>query len=325
MVGLIITMETMMWSGTSYPFVLSILAVITSAALFGQWVGIIATVASAIASTYLFVAPARSVSLESIEELLALITFTGIGFASSIVISALYDAVQQLTETNVELSTANRQLAAADEEKDTLLQEIAHRNKNDLSMLIAMINLERRNLRDKGAVDALDSISNRIHVLSRSQDRLVRAKGEAVVHSNAFITDLCDDLRSAFAELRPIRLKVDIEDHPLRQERAVPVGLIINELVTNALKYAFPDGRSGTVRISFIREQETFCLSVEDDGKGIDVEAKPTGSGLGQRLLRSMAIQLGGYIEIRSRPGATSAGTIGVVRFPVSDEKRTQA
>jgi two-component sensor histidine kinase len=153
----------------------------------------------------------------------------------------------------------------------------------------------------------------------------VRAQGEAVVHSKAFITDLCDDLRSAFAELRPIRLRVEVEDHQLPQEQAVPVGLIINELVTNALKYAFPDGRSGTVRVSFICQQQTFCLSVEDDGIGTDAEAKPKGSGLGQRLLRSMAIQLGGSMEIGPRPGTLSAGTIGVVRFPASDKKRAPA
>lgn len=317
MVATIIALELSIWRGSSYPFVLSILTVIASAALFGQGAGIFATVLSAIASTYLFVAPVRSINLENAEELLALVAFTGIGFATSTVISTLYKAIDALTRINQDLVAANERLAASDQEKDTLIQEMAHRTKNDLSMLVAMISIERRSIKNEEASGALDAIASRIHVLSRLQDRLMRAKGDAVVSSREFVTDLCGDLKSAFAELRPIRLKVEIEDHQLPQERAVPVGLIINELVTNALKYAFPEGRPGTVHVHFMRHDEVFCLKVEDDGIGMDADAKPEGSGLGQRLVRSMAIQLGGSVEIR-RPGSRgTAGTLGIVRFPV--------
>lgn len=79
--------------------------------------------------------------------------------------------------------------------------------------------------------------------------------------------------------------------------RAVPVGLITNELVTNALKYAFPDDRAGTVCIRFWREGEEFVLAVEDDGIGLpDTDAAPKGTGLGRRLIRALAAQLGGRL-----------------------------
>ena len=92
------------------------------------------------------------------------------------------------------------------------------------------------------------------------------------------------------------------------------IGLVINELLTNALKYAFPEDRSGTVQVRFMRQEDGFCLMVIDDGIGIPCERKPDGSGLGQRLIRSMVMQLQGSVEFTPDSGA--AGTIVTVRFP---------
>ena len=94
----------------------------------------------------------------------------------------------------------------------------------------------------------------------------------------------------------------------------MPIGLIINELLTNALKYAFLDERSGTVKVRFRREQDAFCLLVQDDGVGMSFERTPSGSGLGQRLVRSMVAQLQGTHEITPDQGAP--GTVVTVRFP---------
>lgn len=104
------------------------------------------------------------------------------------------------------------------------------------------------------------------------------------VDTSEFIASLCDDLSAALIGLRPITLVVDAESHLMPQERAVPVGLIMNELLTNALKYAFPDERSGTVKVRFWRDQDSFCLRVHDDGVGMTFKRTPRGSGLGQRL-----------------------------------------
>lgn len=316
MIAAIVVLEYALWSGHGYPFVLSIVSVVVSSALFGRTVGVYATTASALASMYFFVEPLKHVGFHSIDELLALISFIVIGLGSSFLISAYHEAALQLAERNHQLELANTQLRAADGEKDTLLQELAHRAKNDLSMIVAMINLERRRTSDAASADALDAISNRIRVLSRLQDRLTRDQGEAVVNSRLYFSDLCDDLMKAFAEIRPVRIEIDVEDHPLSQQRAVAIGLIINELLTNALKYAFPGDRSGTVRISFTREADRFCLAVTDDGVGFDPTARPTGSGLGQRLLKSLAVQLAGSIEIGAKEDAAPFGTTATVRFP---------
>jgi two-component sensor histidine kinase len=101
----------------------------------------------------------------------------------------------------------------------------------------------------------------------------------------------------------------------------VQLGLVLNETVTNALKYAFPEGRAGTVRVRFVREGEDFVLTVADDGIGLPQEGDVTerrprrGSGLGTRLLSALAAQLRGTFT--RRPGENGVGTVAELRFPV--------
>lgn len=120
-------------------------------------------------------------------------------------------------------------------------------------------------------------------------------------------------------------LLIDAEPHLLDAERAIQLGLVLNELVTNAFKYAFPDERHGTVRVHFVRDGETFVLTVSDDGVGLEATravggeeraAAPPGNGggLGTRLLHALAAQLRGTITLRR--GADGVGTTAELRFP---------
>jgi two-component system, sensor histidine kinase PdtaS len=92
------------------------------------------------------------------------------------------------------------------------------------------------------------------------------------------------------------------------------MGLVINELLTNALKYAFPGDRPGTVRVTFERQGDEFLLTIADNGVGMAFDGEPRGSGLGQRLVRSMVAQLGGTFAIE--PDSAAGGTVATVRFP---------
>ncbi len=133
--------------------------------------------------------------------------------------------------------------------------------------------------------------------------------------TSEFISGLCNELRTSMIGLRPVVVRMEIEDHDVLHDRAVSIGLIVNECLTNALKYAFPDDRAGTVVIRFAREGDTFVLLVKDDGIGIAFEQpRSSGTGLAQRLIRSMVAQLEGTYDIR--PDAGDPGTIVTVRFP---------
>ncbi len=144
-----------------------------------------------------------------------------------------------------------------------------------------------------------------------------------------FIEGLCRDLDRAVSggELRPVALIAEAESHTLDAERAVHLGLVLNELVTNALKYAFPDNGAGTVRVRFNREGESFVLSVSDDGVGLPAHEtsaamraageRPLGTGLGTRLLQGLAAQLRGALS--RRQGENGVGTLAELRFPVAE------
>ena len=110
----------------------------------------------------------------------------------------------------------------------------------------------------------------------------------------------------------PVALRAAAENAEVSMDDAIAIGLIINETVANALKYAFPDDRAGNITVSFHRSDREFHLTVRDDGIGMNGQARPT--GLGQRLVQSFAHQLGGTVEWNGPPGTTV-----LVRFPQAE------
>ncbi|WP_052214705.1 sensor histidine kinase [Belnapia sp. F-4-1] len=145
-----------------------------------------------------------------------------------------------------------------------------------------------------------------------------------MVNTQHFIEGLCADIIAAQMGdgLRPVALVTEAEAHTLDTERAVQLGLVLNEAVTNALKYAFPKDRAGTVQVRFAREAGEFVLTVADDGIGLPAEgellgAPPAmplqGSGMGTRLLRALAAQLRGTFS--RQPGECGRGTVAGLRF----------
>ncbi|WP_187144502.1 sensor histidine kinase [Microvirga massiliensis] len=282
-----------------YVFLLFFPAVIASAALFNRGSGFVAIALSSLAAAA-FIEPHWSLWVGRGNDLFALALFVATTLATTTLIEALHDALHQL--------------ARAEQEKDLLLREAGHRFRNDLTTMSALLRLQERAIPDAQAQAAFAAATDRIHVLGRAQEKLERVEGAAIVRTDEFITDLCDDLRLALLSLRPITLTVEVERHPLPQERAAAVGLIINEWLTNALKYAFPEERSGQVTVSFARREGEFILEVSDDGIGFDPHQEPQGSGLGQRLVSAMARQLGGAVKVGPRPDG--CGTRAMVKFP---------
>jgi len=274
-----------------YPFLFFFLAILASAALFNRGSGIFAVLLSAVLAKWFLIPPTGTLNIATTTDVIALSSFIAVGLVSAAVLEALHRVASDLVE-------ANQKLVASESEKDLLLQEASHRFKNELAMLDAMLRLQERDAGEPTASAALRSAADRVHVLGRMHERLQRANQEAVVHMREFLNALCEDVRSARIGLRPISLKVKVEDHTLPQERAVPVGLILNELLTNAFKYAFPDDRRGTIQVDFRNEGDSYFLAVADDGVGMSSRpaAEQKGSGLGQRLIRSMVGQLDGAL-----------------------------
>lgn len=191
-----------------------------------------------------------------------------------------------------------------------LLEEMSHRVRNDMQRLTGMLQVQAGE--DPAAAAALRRAAGRIQVLGRVHQRLAQRSDGSVVDSRAFLEGLADDLRAAMLPESGIALTARAASHPLPLPVAGDLGLVMNELVTNALKYAFPGGRGGVVRVTFSREEDSYHLSVSDNGIGMGT-ASAAGSGM--RLVGALAAQLSGRLEVRR---GEVGGTQCVLRFPVT-------
>jgi chemotaxis protein methyltransferase CheR len=211
-------------------------------------------------------------------------------------------AIEDVTE-RARLERAN---AAAHERIGMLLQELTHRAKNSLQFIAAMVWIEARDHKSSEGKAALERVSHRITALGQLYAQLSKAGTVEAVDAATYLNELCRGLLASISGEgdAPIVLRTDIESELLPTDRAIPIGLIVNELVTNAVKYAFPSGARGTVEVTLRRASGELRLTVTDDGQGLD--PRRADSGLGGRLVDGFAQQLGGQIERKSdRRGTT--------------------
>jgi two-component sensor histidine kinase len=288
-----------------YHFVFFMPAVLLTSTVLAHGSGILAVLLSAVIIKLFFIPPPFSIWFTDTGDVIAILVFVGSGLVTAVMGSALHDALFRLDEANMRIGVSER-------EKELLLHELVHRFKNDLANVTAILRLQARSVSDPSARSELMVASDRIHVLTRVHQRLARFADITDVDVREFLEDLCEDLRVASIGLRPVRLETEVEQARLPFTTAVTVGLIVNELIQNALKYAFPADGPGTIAVRFVQSGDSFRLSVSDDGVG---QAKPSAesSGLGQRLVASFAQQLGGMSDVQVASGRTV-----VVTFPAS-------
>ncbi len=184
-----------------------------------------------------------------------------------------------------------------------LLKEVHRRVKNNLQLISSLLNLQSAQFTDPSINDALRESQNRVRSMALIHEKLYQSLDLAQVDFAAYLRSLVTFLAPSYRQ-QTDRVSLDIQatDLHLDLETAIPCGLIVNELVLNALKHAFPDGRRGSLQVGF-QQTETgrVCLKVIDDGVGFDKdfeEAAHTSPGLS--LVHSLAEQLGGTIHVQS-------------------------
>jgi PAS domain S-box-containing protein len=211
-------------------------------------------------------------------------------------------AIEDITE-RVRLE---REHAIAGERIGMLLQELTHRVKNSLQIIAAMVSIEARSHKSGEGKAALERVSHRINALGHLYSKLSQADTIEAVDAAIYLDELCHDLIASVNEEgdTSIVLKTDIDNALLPTDRAIPIGLIVNELVTNAVKYAFPSDTKGTVLVTLKRAPGELRLTVADDGQGAD--PRRADSGLGGRLVERFAQQLGGQLKRESNSRGTT-------------------
>lgn len=203
---------------------------------------------------------------------------------------------------------AERELRASNARLEALLKEVNHRVANSLQLVSAMVRIQASALEDGAARDALEDTQRRITAIGQVHRRLYSADDVESVDMQEYLDALVAELRETWSsEAAPRVLSLAVESLRLPTDRAISLGVIVTELVSNACKYAYPAG-SGEVRVALIREDDTrFRLSVEDDGVGIDPAAVPRGTGVGTKLIRAMAQSLQAILEYDSEHAGTRA------------------
>jgi two-component sensor histidine kinase len=191
-------------------------------------------------------------------------------------------------------------------EKEALLKEIHHRVKNNLQVVSSLLGLQSRAVADPEMRKMFQESQDRIHSMALLHESLYQSQNLSQVDFPEYIRQLAAHLFHSYGVgVDRIHLRTDLDRLSLNLDAAMPCGLIINELISNSLKYAFPEGRSGEIRIELREHADGMArLVVADNGVGLraDIDWVNTRS-LGLRLVRSLAEQLGGKIEVSSQAG----------------------
>jgi len=216
-----------------------------------------------------------------------------------------------------ERKKAEQQLEKNLREKEILLKEIHHRVKNNLNVIVSLLNLQSNQIKNTSqAQSAFNEIKNRIYSIALVHDQLYQTNNFSRINMKNYIESMSRSLLSSLSGGKKITLNINIKEIYLDINNAIPCGLILNEIVTNSLKHAFPKKKKGKILIEFSQKNNQYELLVKDDGCGItdkiDVKDSKT---LGLRLIHLLTEQISGTLEIINKNG-----TLFKVVFPADEE-----
>jgi PAS domain S-box-containing protein len=219
--------------------------------------------------------------------------------------SDLSDVNQKLVaEIDIRLD-AEKQLAKSVGEKDVLLREVHHRVKNNLQIIISLLNLQSRYMTDETTLSAFRESQNRIKAMALVHEKLYLSTDVSKINLDNYIRFLGNNLIQFFGmKGKGITLTLDIRDISLAIDTAIPLGLMMNELISNSLKYAFPNARKGEISVTIHRQDMTLTILFKDNGVGIPADFDwRNAKSLGLRLVISLVEQLQGTIELDRTAG----------------------
>ena len=234
------------------------------------------------------------------------VTIAGITLAF-IIIGLLYRLYSLKKKSNKVITQKNEQLQHLLTEKEWLLREIHHRVKNNLQMVMSLLNSQSAYINTEPALTAIHDSQHRVHAISLIHQKLYNTENVSSIDISFYIRELVSYLSECFSTGQRIRFELDVEKLEMDVGQAVPLGLILNEAITNSIKYAFPGDRDGVISISLTTSIPDHCiLNISDNGIGMPphFNAKKSGS-LGMSLIAGLSEDLDGSFSIESNNGTT--------------------
>lgn len=213
----------------------------------------------------------------------------------------------------------NELLEKGNEEKSFLIKEIHHRVKNNLQVLSSLLSLQSDYIDDPNALDAVLEGRNRVQSMGLIHQKLYMGENLATVDMKSYVLDLTAHLLASFGMEERVELHIESSIPAMDVDTAIPLGLIINELVTNSLKYAFPNNRKGKIDIQlWINAQKELCLKLTDDGNGVSTEVpQEQSTSFGTDLIKILSKKLKGIITVDHNKGYST-----LIHFQRYNQKR---
>lgn len=295
-----------------WPLIMFFFPVFLAALLFDRGSGYFATFLSVLIADLLWIEPVGSLRIDAMADLIRLAMFV----ALCLTVAALVEALRKALERT----------AKGEREKATLLRELNHRVLNDLQGVSSILRTGYR--KDEHSREILLRAADRVDAVGRVYGRLQLQSlqgAECPIDLREYLEELAHDLRLSLSQMKPVTLAVFAEPVRVTLQCATTVGMIVNELVTNSIKYGYYDGQFGQVTVRALKRGEALVVTVVDDGNGMPPQSE-RGKGLGTALVRQLARQHDGNVEYES---AESSGrgvrvTVRLYKTSLLGEPETQ-
>ena len=227
----------------------------------------------------------------------ALLTLSLIGMFSSM--KTIRKKREKLQVLNLELETKNKQ-------NELLLKEIHHRVKNNLELVKSLIALQSAQLEDSATKDAMIASQNRVQSMGIIHQKLYQGENLGSIEMKDYFLNLSEGILDTFNSEDQVKIECAMDSLELDVDTAVPIGLIVNELLTNALKYAFPENKKGNIQISLLKDKpDVLTLKVIDNGIGKTEGLASKGTGFGSQLIKLLTQQLNGEMTEENNMGTS--------------------
>lgn len=282
-----------------FPFLTFFPAVILTTFVGGLGPGVAVVVASTLTSWFFFIPPFGGFGLDG-PATLALGFFVVIAAVDVAIIHLMFQWLQELDKER----KVSRELATS---RDLMFQEMQHRISNNISVVSALLRMQQRAVQDEAATKALDNAATRLALIGKIHRKLHNPDGQQLPFTS-FVADLCQDVLEASGAGDQVDCKVEGDELYLSSDRAVPVALIVAELVSNSLEHGFQGREHGSIRIEIRRQpDEQVLLTIRDDGHGLP-EGFDLASvrSLGLLVARNLSKQIGATFSMQSVQGTKS-------------------
>lgn len=214
---------------------------------------------------------------------------------------------RKLKSHQKEIEQQNLALEHLVTEKEWLVKEIHHRVKNNFHTVLGLLGTQSQYLKTEEAIKAVNESQNRIHAMSLIHQKLYQSDNMSAINMSYYIHELIDYLGDSLSIKKSILFKIDVDPIALDLSHCIPIGLIINEAVTNSIKYAFSGNKEGIIYISLKESHgNRYCLSIEDNGQGLPPNFKLVDQrSMGLKLIRGLTDDIDGNVSIEGNKGTT--------------------